>query len=207
MKKFRVEILTKGGFDIEVSKIDLKDIDIDNLSYDEAYDLLYDSEYIQNCGLGDEWNGHFSLTVYDENENVIYESDDFQNFTFISSEDGIMENELLKPHLSTLVECWNKEDNYIEPGNYIAGVHEMKWQEFSFVVEDESFDPEKLFFISNKESEGLPFDYMSDPGHIFYDNHFVKVEYCNDSEDEYGTTFYIVKRENGCFEYLCGIGD
>ena len=206
-QKFRVQLTTKGGYDIEIAQLDLENVVIEDLSSSDAWDLLYDGEYILNCGLGDEWCGQFTIEVYDENDNLVYENDDFSNFNFISSEDVVLENPSIKPHLQTFLNLWKSEDDSVEPGTYIAGLHEMKWQEFSFVVEDTTFDPEKLYFIHNKTAEGLIYDYMTDPWHIFYDDKFVKAEYCMDSEDEYGTNFHIVKRENGCFEFLHSLDD
>jgi hypothetical protein len=55
-RKYRIELTTKGGGDVEVSRLDIDRDGIDNITSEEVWDLLYDSEYILNCGLGDEWS-------------------------------------------------------------------------------------------------------------------------------------------------------
>lgn len=207
MKTFRVELKTKYAFDTEISKINLEDIDVDNLSKSQIFDLLDDSEYIQYCGLGDEWDGQFSLKVYDENKKVIYKNDDFEDFnSFINSERDVTDDNdlaLVKPYLPTIVERWKHEN--VEPGEYIVAMHQMKVQKYSFIIEAESFDSNKLFFIGNQMMQGLTYDYMSDPNHIFYDGKFLIPEPLCDCEDVYGTRYYLAKREEGWFEILSEI--
>jgi hypothetical protein len=196
--KYRVKLVTKGACDVEVSRLDINKNEIDNISSEEVEDLLYDGDYILNCGLGNEWNERLELTVYDENDEVVYETNDFRCFEFITEdvfEDADNPNfAILKNVEAKLKVEWENEKNDIEPGLYIAAWHDMKWQEFTFEVEDEEFDPSKLFFINNASVEGLVYDYMTDPWHILYGNEFVATDYCNDSEDEYGTRFFIVEK-------------
>jgi hypothetical protein len=206
--KYRVKLVTKGACDVEVSRLDINKNEIDNISSEEVEDLLYDGDYILNCGLGNEWNERLELTVYDENDEVVYETNDFRCFEFITEdvfEDADNPNfAILKNVEAKLKVEWENEKNDIEPGLYIAAWHDMKWQEFTFEVEDEEFDPSKLFFINNASVEGLVYDYMTDPWHILYGNEFVATDYCNDSEDEYGTRFFIVEKnaEYGWWEVI-----
>ena len=202
-KQFRVELTTKGAYDVEVAPIDVDEYDIDKLSLADARDLLDDSDYIVNCGLGDEWEGQFNLKVFDENEELVYESNKFSDFNFVTYAqnfiDDIGEEEYAKNTnwqnaVAIWEQRWKGERSAIEAGTYIAAFHQMKWMTYGFVVEDEEFNPEKLLFLLNKSVEGLLFDYMSDPDHIFYNDSFVDVEDCNDIIDEYGTIYYIVKK-------------
>jgi hypothetical protein len=193
--------------------LDINKNEIDNISSEEVEDLLYDGDYILNCGLGNEWNERLELTVYDENDEVVYETNDFRCFEFITEdvfEDADNPNfAILKNVEAKLKVEWENEKNDIEPGLYIAAWHDMKWQEFTFEVEDEVFDPSKLLFINNASVEGLVYDYMTDPWHILYGNEFVATDYCNDSEDEYGTRFFIVEKnaQYGWWEVIREIED
>lgn len=211
--KYRVKLVTKGACDVEVSRLDIDRDEIDNITSEEVWDLLYDSEYILNCGLGDEWSGSFELTVYDENDKIVYESTDFNDFEIITEdvfEDVDDSNFAISKNTEAKLKArWENEKNDIEPGLYIAAWHEMKWQEFTFEMEDEEFDPSKLFFINNASVEGLVYDYMTDPWHILYGNEFVAADYCNDSEDEYGTRFFIVEKnaQYGWWEVIREIED
>ena len=171
--------------------------------------MLGYGDYILNCGLGDEWSGHFSLKVYDETDNVVYETDDYSAIRFVTSSDDLANDDEFasKDNLPSIIQklekSWAAESDAMEPGLYVAGFHEMKWLEYSFTFEDYEFDAAKLFFVSNREVEGMAYDYMTDLGHLFYGDDFLKPECCQDSEDEYGTTFSLLeKNDQGYWEEI-----
>lgn len=210
--KYRIVLITKGALDIEVAQICEEECDVENMSTDETMDMLYYGDYILNCGLGDEWSGHFSLTVYDETDNVVYETEDYNSIRFVASSDDLADYDEFasKDNLPSIIQklekCWAAESDTMEQGLYVAGFHEMKWLEYSFTFEDYEFDAAKLFFVSNREVEGMAYDYMTDPGHLFYGDDFLKPECCQDSEDEYGTNYSLLEKSGkGYWEEIRGI--
>lgn len=207
--KYRIELVTKGALDIEVAQICEEECDVENISSDEVWDLLGYGDYILNCGLGDEWSGHFSLKVYDETDNVVYETDDYSAIRFVTSSDDLANDDEFasKDNLPSIIQklekSWAAESDAMEPGLYVAGFHEMKWLEYSFTFEDYEFDVAKLFFVSNREVEGMAYDHMTDLGHLFYGDDVLKPECCQDSEDEYGTYFSLLeKNDQGYWEEI-----
>ena len=204
-KQYRVEINTKGSFEVEVAAIDSKEYDVGKISEDDLDEILQDSEYIVIGGLGDEWCGMFEMTVYDENDDVVFEGDNFGDFRFIvgssDAEDDDFPSTVDSKNATTVWENrWTEDGGGQEPGLYAVRRHEIKWFSLNFVVEDEKFDPGKLMFVSNRTLEGLVYDYMTDPGHVFYDNKFVDVV-ADEEYDEYGFNDCIMeKTEKGWWE-------
>lgn len=205
-KKFTVRLITKGGYSIEISRVDTSERDVYSISYDDVWDILDYGDYIADCGLGDEWSGQFSLTACDENGDTVFESNDFSDFRLVIDKEDIPGNipdDMLQQIVQECEKRWDSEKGEFEDGIYVAAFHEMKWQEFEFTVEDEHFDPARLLFVANKELEGLVYDYMTDPGHILYGGTPVDVKYFDESEDEYGTSAWLVRREDdGCWSQL-----
>lgn len=208
-KQFRVEIITKGSFDVEIAPVDTNEYSVEEIQADDFYeDFMNYSDYIVNCGLGDEWSGQFEMKVYDENDNVVFECDDFSEIPFIVESEQAEEEDFpstIDPMkaVQEWEKRWEKEGITEKPGIYAVSRHEIKWLTFVFVVEDERFDPTKLLFVSNRKLEGLVYDYMTDPGHIFYDDRFVETEIDDDSLEEYGHRFYIMKKhEEGWWEEI-----
>ena len=55
-------------------------------------------------------------------------------------------------------------------------------------------------FVANKKLNGLVYDYMTDPGHVFYDDKFVDVNF-DEEYEEYGYDDCIMeKTEDGLWE-------
>ena len=206
-KQFRVEITTKGLFDVEAASIDTEEYNIDEITSDDFDDFIYDSDYICNFALGDEWQGQFKMKVFDENDNMVYENDDISEFLIVTDAEDT-EHELFpstidpKKAAEEWVKRW-KEDGIGEaPGIYAVRRHEIKWLSFEFIVEDEKFYPSKLLFVSNRKIEGLVYDNMTDPYHLFYEDKFVETE-VDDDYDEYGSTDLIMeKTEKGWWEVI-----
>lgn len=213
-RQFTVEFTTKGAFDIEIFSLDTESLDINALSSDDMEDIMYGSDYLAVSALGDAWEGPFSLKVYDENRNVVYQSEDFCDFRFITAEEDVLDEEDPSQNAGLQIAAkewekrWATERDAVAPGIYAVGRHEMKWRTYRFFVEDEKFCPEKLFFVDDKRLEGIVYDYMTEPGHIFYDDRFVETEDCDDCSYEYGTYFYIMERcEDGFWKEIREIED
>lgn len=204
-KQFRVEINTKGSFEIEVAAVDSKEYNVDEISADDFEEILQDGEYIVNCGLGDEWCGTFEMTVSDENGDVVFESENFSDFRFVVESDVTEDEDFpttVDPKNATTVweNRWAEDGNGQEPGIYAVRRHEIKWLSLNFVVEDEKFDPSKLMFVSNRKLRGLFYDYMTDPGYVFYGDKFVNVDF-DEEYEEYGYDDCIMeKTEDGWWE-------
>ena len=201
-KQFRVELNTKGSYSVEILPIDTEEYDVDEMTLEDAEELLdgYESEYIAYGALGDEWEGYFELKVYNENDEVVFESDDFSDFRFVN--DFMQEDEEFTSNadLQNAAKEWEKRweenaQNSPSPGTYLTVRHENKWIYFKFNIEDDAFDPSKLFFIANNELQGLVYDYMTDPNHIFYDNKFVDAEDDTECCEEYGRVFVIMEKD------------
>lgn len=200
-KQFRVEITTKGSYEVEVTPIDTDEYDVNEITSDDFDDFRAFSDYICNCALGDEWTGPFEMKVFDENGNVVYESEDFGDFLFISDSEDIENDDLgfpstIDPKKATeeWEKRWNEDGIGEEPGIYAVCPHEIKWLTFSFNVEDEEFDPSKLLFVTNRKLDGLVYDSMTDPFHVFYNDKFVDAEIDDDSYEEYGSENYIMEK-------------
>ena len=147
------------------------------------------------------------MKVFDESDNVVYESGDFSKFLFVTDAERTEDEDFpstVDPKKATeeWVKRWAEDGVGQEPGTYAVRRHENKWLSFSFIVEDEEFDPSKLLFVSNKEQKGLVYDYMTDPDHVFYEDKFVEAEVDEDYE-EYGYEQFIMeKTEDGSWEVI-----
>ena len=207
-KQFRVEITTKGSFDVEVTPIDTDEYNVDEITSDDFYNDFIDySDYICNCALGDEWKGQFEVKVFDENDNVVYESGDFSKFLFVTDAERTEDDDFPstvdpKKAAKEWVKRWAEDGGGQEPGIYAVRRHENKWLSFSFDVEDKKFDPSKLLFVSNKKLKGLVNDYMTDPKHVFYEDKFVETE-VDEEYYQYGYKDFIMKKtEDGRWEVI-----
>ena len=206
-KQFSVEVLADSTIEIEVAAIDSEKYDIGKMKEEDVDALMNDSEYIVQCGLGDEWDGRFELKVYNENDRVVFKSNDFSDFRFIVQSDVTEDEDFptsVDPKNATMVweKRWTEDGNGQEPGIYAVRRHSPQRVWFNFVVEDEKFDPSKLLFVSNRKLKGLFYDYMSDPYHVFYGDKFVEAE-VNEDYSEYGYTDFIMeKTEKGWWEEI-----
>lgn len=217
LKKFKMKITTKGASAIEMANLDTDEFDIDELTMDDVWDL--DTDYLAECALGDEWEGRFSLEVYGENNELVYQNDDFTNFNFIVSimdYDDMLENENINQSeeliniIKSKIEQRIKEDkekrvnsvgineNGEKKAVSYVGVHEIKWCTCEYYIEDTEFDPQKLIFVANPLLEAVNFDYNTDENHVFYGQDFLDVIRDEDGgglySEEYGCTGYVVER-------------
>ena len=205
-KQFRVEITTKGSFEVEVASIDTDEYNIDEITSDDFDDFMDNSDYICNCAFGNQWKGQFEMKVYDESDNVVYESGDFSEFLFVTNAWTVDEDfpSTVNPKKAAeeWVKRWAEDGDGQKPGTYAVRRHVIKWLSFSFSVEDEKFDPSKLLFVANKKLKGLVYYYMTDPYHIFYEDKFAEAE-VDEDYDEYGYKDFIMKKsENGWWEEI-----
>jgi hypothetical protein len=206
--QFRVEITTKGSFEVEVASIDTDEYNVDEITSDDFDDFMYDSDYICTCALGDEWEGQFEMKVFDKSDNVVYENNLFSEFLFVTDSEQTEDEDFPstvnpKKAVEEWEKRWAEDGGGQEPGTFAVRRHEIKWLSFNFVVEDEKFDPGKLLFVANRKLEGLVYDYMTDPYHVFYEDKFVEAEIDDDYYEEYGYSDFIMeKTEDGYWEEI-----
>lgn len=199
-QRFTVELSTKGAFDIEIALIEDEEIDVDDLSFNDAEELLLSGEYLTSGAFSDDYPLPFRLVVYDENHREVFKRENVNDIHIIHEaesvldDDDITSNANLQTVLQEWEKCWEKEKEAVNPGIYVVAWDEMKWLTYRFIVEDDVFDPGKLFFVMDKKLEGLVYDDMTEPNHIFYDNKFVDVEDCNESSEEFGISIHIMER-------------
>lgn len=207
-KKFRIELITKGSYGIEVAPIDTDEYDIEDMSFDEAEEyIMDDSDYIANFTFLDE--EQFELKVYNESDEVVYESNDFCDLRFYGSDSDIREEDDfdadadLQNFAEKVGNRYNEELYEIESGTYIAQYHEIKWMKHTFMVEDYEFDADKLIFVGNGKIEGLVHDCLTDARHLYYDYKLLEEEDGDFDYDEYGSALYAVEKdEDGCWSEI-----
>ena len=211
LKKFTIEIKVKGIHEIAYSAIDTDEYDVDELTEDDVWN--FDMEYLTSYALGDEWEGPFELKVYDENGDVVYENDCFEDFKKLSPgeyeiyvEDGDIDadDELCKKVESLLEERHEEDMSLLEEGIYLLQITEAKWKVMKFDLEAETFDPEQLFFVWNPQLSGAYYDYFTDCNHVLYKDQFLEF-YIDDEDDvcdDYGTTYRIAERNDNYFSLI-----
>ena len=209
MKKqlFTVELSTKGAFEVEIALIEDEEIEVETLSINDAEELLRNGKYLTSGAFSDDFPLPFRLVVYDENHREIFKRESVNDIHFVHEAESVLDDDdfTSNANLQIVVQewekCWEKEREAVIPGIYVVAWHEMKWLTYRFVIEDDVFDPGKLFFVTDKKLEGLVYDDMTEPNHIFYDNKFVDVEDCSESSEEYGLSIHIMERcEDGYWD-------
>ncbi|MBR5146285.1 MAG: hypothetical protein IKW54_01510 [Bacteroidales bacterium] len=219
LKEFTIKILTKGTNDIEFGMLKFEDgVDKDKALdeiYVEGWDIVCPEgvnqgglEYIASNCIGDEWEGDFQLEVFDENEDLVYESD--ENFgiqmvdpwsyldyidSYYECEEDIPDLETAKKINDTILEKAKNDVGFMQEGYCVVGIHETKWRNMEFKIEDNEFSVNKLLFVQNPGVEGVGFDYNSDSNHVMYGDKFLENIYDDDDDliDEYGTSFYLAQ--------------
>jgi hypothetical protein len=227
LKKYTIKINTKGAPDIRCGMIDIAEgadaeevldcitsDDIDNWSDFEPHDGLESYISLEPIGcqcLGDEYNGLFELTVEDDEENVVFETDDFSDLTMVCPEyflDGDYEeitegadDELLQRMQKVMLEQYELDKKAIVEGYCVLAIHEMKWQYMEFEIEDDEFNPQKLFFLTNPKFECAAFDSYTDRYHLMYGDKILE-NLADEDGDEYCNTLYLAKRNKEGFEII-----
>lgn len=88
--KFIVELNTKCSFDIEVAPIYAGGQSTSSYNcFDAEEALLQDGHYLAACAIGDDWEGSFSLVVYDEEDNVVFKGMKFCDYRFVREKEDI----------------------------------------------------------------------------------------------------------------------
>ncbi len=229
LKKYTIKISTKGAHDIMCGLIDIADganaeevldcitsDDIDNWDF-EPHDGLESSiniEYIGSQCIGDEYESPFELEVLDNEENVVFTTDNFYDLKMVhpnsfleniedyyENEDEKPNDELLQRMQKVMLEQYEKDAKRIHEGYYVLVIDEMKWQYMEFEIEDDEFNPNKLLFISNPNLEGACFDSYTDPCHVMYGDKILE-NLVDEGGDDYGFTRYLAKRNKDWFEII-----
>lgn len=219
--RYTVEISTKGSYDIELASL----AGLSGTIYPDELD----TEYVLNYALADDFEGdgkmkQFSLEVKDEDGNVVFKSEEFQDFMYstdcleASTKEefiritGYDEDEVEEAgYDSTITMVGNKKykeesSNKPEPGYYFFRAHWNRWRTCRFVIEDTEFHADKLKFIPIGEYDELFMDGWTDMKHVVYVDHFIEPEksegngdydYTQETYDEYAQKECVYKYDKG----------
>lgn len=216
LKEFTINISTKGTVDIEFCMLKFedgmdKDVALDDI-YNDGWDIVCpegvdqgEMEYIASNCIADEFDGLFQLEVFDENDKLVYKVDDgfdiqlvspwdYQKYmdSYYECDEDIPDEETAKRINDTMLEKANKDVGFMQEGYCVVCIHETKWRNMEFKIEDNKFSVNKLLFVQNPGIEGAGFDYYSDSDHIMYGDQFLE-NICEEDVDEYGTYFYLAQ--------------
>ena len=216
MKKFTIEIVTSGTYEVEVAEIEN---DPDEIAEYEISETLDDfGDYIVSFGMHDDFgnDGSFELTVYDPDGNTVYHTDDYDDINRIASPFDIddyiddkasseTEKECLEKEWKPFKNEWKKkydeEENRYKGRAFAVRTHVCDGRTLKFIVEDTEFDPEKLFFMGTgadsllseaNDNGGLYADNLTDLKHFVYNMKFITENSAGDEDDCHG--------ESGCYD-------
>lgn len=207
LKQFTIKITSKGAHAIEHFIIDTDEYDPEYITADDAeYIAQYESIYVCEAGLSDDWNGSFQLEVYDEKDELVYSTQDFNDIQKVSSmdymevvegmhEDGKIDlDEDMWAKVQKAIEDKEEDDkSMIMTGPCILVIHEAKWRCAEYKIKDIEFDPNSLMFVLNPRLEAANFDYYTDENHVLYKDEFL----CNINDDmggdEYNHKYYVAE--------------
>lgn len=208
-KRFRIELKIYGSRDIGVKPIDTDKFDIDELTEQDGWDLAGNWDYFVEGAIAEEFDdyGEFELKVYDENDEIVFETDKFINddTNYIVEPDNVIECMLDKMELDwkdlsdedrdyietaehIIGNRYAEEVNSLHGGTYLVQINDLRWRTFSFFVEDTEFNPNKLYFVTNEKLKYLDYDSYTDIEHIYYGGAFLSY-----NEDDENAKFDVIK--------------
>lgn len=200
-KTFKVRIKVSESCWIKLPTIDTDEWNVDEISFDEADEniAVVVESYVSPIGIGNNWSDEFELKVYDDEDKLVYESNNFDDFKFITSvndlhDETFVTNADLNSVEQICEELWKQEDEEFNDGYSLLSCEIFNFDVFTFTVEDDEFDPSKLLFIKNSKVDGVWDEFMTDRNHVVYNDRLMKPE-----ADWEGEGF-----ENDCLcRYLC----
>lgn len=188
IKTFKVRIKVSEACHIKLANIDTEKYNIDEISHDDVYDdMMGGGNFVCQAGLGDGWNDNFELKVYDEDDELVYESESYDHFKFITNFQDFETEDFetiaeLKSVKKICEDLWKKEHTELSEGYYGVGCYVEDSTVFTFTIEDSEFDPSKLLFIRNSKVDGVWYNHMTDKDHIVYNDKLVNAEYDLDED-------------------------
>ena len=204
--EYKIIIATKFASEVFLLPISKKEAETYTDSQLEAMcgpDVI-DDDWVLDGAIGDEADIRFEVTVYDEDYDMVYsseeEGEDIGSFCMDEDDDY--------PDLDSLENYKFEEDNY-EAGYYLVKNLIEKWREYSYEIEDDSFHPEKLRYIDRCDFQGLLSDNWTDYKHLTYDNKLLKPIMENGERIDFmGCTLSIYKKlKEGWWEYVRTVGE
>ena len=222
--KFTVEITTKGSFDVELAYLDPDELE-GEIDPDEL-----DTDYVLNYALDEEFEERdsdpFSLKVKDETGNVVFESDELEDFRYKEEfidydrdeliDDLDYDEDDLRGYDSKISEvAKEKRENEQEEaeeeteGSYFARIHKNRVRTCTFVIEDTEFHADKFRFIPIGKYSGIYSDSWTDMKHVVYVDRFIEptknecgaYDYEQETYDEYGVLGKVYQYEDGEWEF------
>ena len=150
MANYTVELSVRGATEVRLYAVDdevqealddiggVEEVDADFIIDNDLYDV-YSTIVMNDCTLDD--SETFSLVVKDEDDNVIYETDNPSSIIRYPYGDYDEEKEedveVLAP---------NFDFKGVEPGVYLVENNDLKWMTLTGEFEADEFDPKKLSF-------------------------------------------------------------
>ncbi len=185
---YRVEMTTKGAYEISLMRID--EADIENIGDAEDYEDYFDStDYLTDTAIPLDENIQpiIQFTAYDDEGNMVYKTpDDWKKsekltyadnfnepwgihlysreegpFAFATADDICTDADMLNL-VNQLVALYEKDKDALAPGYYLAEYNELKWQtRVLHVCDDGEFDPHKFCMVPcNKYPVGARWEPM-----------------------------------------------
>lgn len=206
MANYTVELSVKGATEVRLYAVDdevqealddiggVEEIDLDFMFDNELLDD-YSTIVMNDCVLDD--SKTFSLVVKDEDDNVIYETDNPSSIIRYPYDDYDEEKEedveVLAP---------NFDFKGVEPGVYIVENNDLKWVTLTGEFETDEFDPKKLSFHPSEVFDKMICDEDVFLIELRYDNQKTDIEI--DYTDCYGSDFRLLEaeklRDGDCFQ-------
>ena len=203
--KFRVELSVRGSYGFEVGWIDTDEYDVDSMTKDDARRI--DTEGVFSAGFSPEMDIDFELTVYDENDCIVYASDDAKEFPLVASIEDLKEIPFFEDKAEEIIQTCEyikeKDIQWVAEGTYVVSLCEKKWMIYEFEICDENFDPGKLFFWPDFSAGRIMGGLVTTPSRIFYNDSFVEEEDITNTEESLGSTLALAKvDDSGNWEVL-----
>lgn len=204
--KYTIQLITKYTMMPEIFPVDPNEYDVLELTEDDIPLLTEEPGDIPFCfGMMEEYGEIFKIVVKDENDNIVYESEeenDFDNFYHIipsvwtTYDDGTEDWEE-DEELEKIVDAKNDEIQWDtwEAGYYLVKMTQEKWGEHIYEVElDEEFDIKKLQLAPIRGYHGLLDDSWTTPVMMMYGKQFLQYGDCDDDCDFYGDSWYLYRK-------------
>lgn len=202
-KKFRINLVTKGSKIFEIAPVDKEKAEIEDMSFEEIEDyMLFDldasTEYEHYNFNEDTEDYYFELKVYNESDEVVYESNELTDFKFygcvedIYDEDDYDTNVELQNFAKEFANKYNEGIKKFEPGLYLSKIRELGRIEGDYFVEDYEFNADKLFFVLNSALKGL--GEFTSHRHMYYDYKLLEFDDWDLDYNEYGRDIYTIEK-------------
>jgi len=211
MATFKFEMKLKAPIELRIYEIDedtYSDYDGEDDLEDNAWDIIENAAEVANgiVMYNDDFcnSETFSLIVKDENDNVVYETNDpssipmFYRYTYDNKSYKYYDEEEDEEGDPIAHDLSDFEFNELPDGFYLVENIDCKWTYFEGEIETDEFDPSKLAFYPSETLD----DYLCEDdvflSCIRYDG--ARIEFEDDIwDDSYGSHYKLLTKEDGHF--------